>query len=295
MNQTQQTVPKLAYGLLFLLAAIWGSSFILIKKGLIAFDAGQVGALRMVFASVTLMPFAWKNFRQTSGKLIPLIIFSGFLGNLIPAFLFAKAETVLSSSATGILNTLTPLLTMGFSIVFFKVKSSWYQFLGLMIGLLGSISLILFQGSNTVGGINLFGLFVICGAMCYALNVNLIKAYLGHVSPLGLASMSLSVVGPFAFVYLLTTDFIEQIPGATDEFWWSIAALAILGAVGTAIALVIFNRVVQMTSAVFASSVTYIIPVVAIFWGIIDQEQISAYQLIGLVLILLGILLSGKK
>lgn len=295
MNKSQQTTPQLAYGLLFLLAAIWGSSFILIKKGLVAFDAGQVGALRMVFASITLMPFAWRNFRQTAGKLIPLIIFSGFLGNLIPAFLFAKAETVLSSSATGILNTLTPLLTMGFSIIFFKVKSSWYQFGGLMIGLLGSISLILFQGGNAAGGINLFGLFVIAGAMCYALNVNLIKAYLGHISPLGLAAMSLSVVGPFAIGYLLTTDFLELVSNANSTFWWSLAALALLGALGTAIALVIFNKVVQMTSAVFASSVTYIIPIVAIFWGVVDGEQISAYQLIGLVLILLGILLSGKK
>ena len=101
-----------AYFLLFALAVIWGSSFILMKRGLLLFTPLQIGCLRMFTASLVMIPFAIKNFRSVKPEHWKFLIASGLFGNAIPSILFPLAQTGISSALAGMINTLTPIFTL---------------------------------------------------------------------------------------------------------------------------------------------------------------------------------------
>jgi len=286
--------PKyLSVIILTILSIIWGSSFILIKKSLVGFDAGQVGALRMIFAFIVLFPIALPKLKSVKFSQYKFLFIVGLTANLIPAFLFAFAETGLDSALTGILNSLTPIFTLLVGLMVFKGKLHMGELLGLVIGLFGSAGLSFVGASGELHSMNYYALFVIAATICYGISANIIKYRLSEFNPKVLTSISIFTIAPFAFGYLFTTDFFTHFTNSSQT-WTSLGAVFLLGAVGTAFALILFNKLIQTTSAVSATSVTYLIPIVAVLWGIIDGEAFFPLHLVGMVLIILGVYLVTK-
>ena len=275
------------------LSIIWGSSFILIKKSLVGFSAGQVGALRMIFAFIVLLPIALPRLKSINLSQYKFLFIVGLTANLIPAFLFAFAETGLESGLTGVLNSLTPMFTLLVGIIAFKNKLHWGELTGLIIGLIGSAGLSFVGASGELSSMNYYALFVVAATLCYGISANVIKHKLSEFNPKVLTSISIFTIAPFAIVYLFTTDFFPRFQNSS-EAWMSLGAVFILGAVGTAFALILFNRLIQTTSAVSATSVTYLIPIVAVLWGIVDGESFFPLHLLGMALIILGVYLVTK-
>ncbi|MEM9327520.1 MAG: DMT family transporter [Bacteroidota bacterium] len=284
----------LARLLLVVLALIWGSSFILVKKGLVALGPMEVGALRIVAASLCLFPFGVRYFKYIEKREWVYLISVGFCGSLIPSFLFAFAQTRLPSGVTGILNTLVPIFTILIAALIFKHKQPGRAYLGVVVGFVGSVVLVM-AGGGGLAGINYYAFLVFLATVFYATNVNLIKEYLQGQKALAITSVSLLLVGPIPIYFLLAhTDFIEKlgtVPGAATSALY----VTLLGVMGTAVALIIFNHIVRLTNPVFTSSVTYIIPIVAVGWGLIDGETLNLMHLGGMALILAGVYVTNKR
>lgn len=280
--------------LLIILALIWGSSFILIKKGLEVFSPAQVGTLRISFAFLFLLPVAVKNVWKVPKGKWKIIFITGLIGNFIPAILFAVAVSNLQSSLAGILNALVPLFTFLIAVFFFKFKITLLQVAGLFTGLIGSLGLSLVNSKGGLGNMNIYALLIVVATVCYALNLNLIKEYLSGMNSIVITSLSMLSVGPLALIYLFTGDFLDVLRNSNGALE-ALGYLSLLGIFGTAIGLILYTRLVFSTNAVFASSVTYLIPIVAIFWGIIDNEKIFILHLAGMVMILIGIYLVNKN
>jgi drug/metabolite transporter (DMT)-like permease len=280
--------------ILLLLAFIWGSSFILMKRGLEVFSSTEVASLRIFIAFLFLIPFAMPHFKIMGSNKGPYIFLVGLMGNGIPAFLFTKAQMGLSSSLTGMLNSLVPLFTLLIGVVVFKTKIKFHNALGILIGLAGAVGLIA-ANNNTFSGSFEYALYVIIATILYASTINIIKKYLSEVSSVQIASLAFMFIGPFAGIYLfLATDFVKVAainPGAMQ----SIAYISILAVIGSALSVMIFNVLIKITSAIFASSVTYIIPVFAMLWGVFDGEAINLIHLASIAVILTGVYLVNKK
>jgi len=286
--------PWLSWLLLVILAVIWGSSFILIKKGLESFSPLQVGSIRIAFAFIVMLPFAIKSLNTTFKFYWKKIVVIGFFSNLFPAVLFATAETGISSSLAGILNALTPIMTLLAGIFFFNTKLKILQLLGLLIGFVGSFALSFINNSGGIGEFNYYALFVVLATMMYGFSGNFIKKYLTGIHPVTLTALAMFSVGPLAMIILFSSDFTSRLFIKNDA-WISLGYLFLLGAIGTALALVLFNRLIQRTTAVFASSVTYLIPIMAVIWGILDGEGFFTLHLMGMGLIIIGVYLVNRK
>lgn len=278
---------------LLFLSIIWGSSFILMKKGLESFSNIQVAALRIFFSFLFLLPFIIMNLKVLSGKNILSLIIVGVLGFAIPALLFTKAQTRISSSLAGMLNSLTPLFTLIVGLTLYKSKARWMSVVGVLTGLAGAAGLVLQDGLNILRGINGYALLVVLATLSYGINVNEVKYKLQDLSSLQITSLALLFVGPLAGIYLLFSDFspVNLSEGALRNLGY----IAILALFSSVIAVVVFNHLLKYTTAIFASSVTYIIPVFAIFWGISDGESIGVSQLIWIGVILLGVYLVNNN
>ena len=276
------------------LSLIWGTSFILIKKALIGLNPIQLGSLRIIFSSIIIFIFAWNTLKLINKKEWKWIIISAFLGSFFPAFLFAFAETEIDSSVASILNSLVPLNTVIIGVIVFKIASSKKQIIGVVVGLIGTYLLI-------DGGIQLnpdqnylyAGLVILCSFL-YGFNVNIIKKYLNDIPAVTIAAGHFSVIFIPAIIIFSFSGF------NTDQMYdpitlKSIGYVLILSAFGTALAKVLFNKLVQISTAVFASSVTYSLLIVSLFWGILDGELFSFNQLMATALIVLGVLLSSRK
>jgi drug/metabolite transporter (DMT)-like permease len=283
----------LPFFILITLAIIWGSSFILIKKGLDSFSPDQVGTIRITFAFLVMLPIALKNLKPVFQYYWKKLILFGTIANLIPSILFAIAETGLSSSVTGILNSLTPIFTLLVGTLFFSSVIKKGQVGGLIIGFAGSAILTFVGSSGELGGFNYFALFVVTATICYGFSSNMVNRYFMEINSVALTSLAMFSVGPIGLAYLLTTDFTSRLVHI-DGAWLSLGYLFILGAIGTAFALILFNRLIQITSPVFASIVTYLIPIAAVFWGIVDGEIFNLMHLGGMVLIVLGVYIINK-
>lgn len=285
--------PPLAWLLLFLLALIWGSSFILIKKGLLAFPGDQAASIRLFVSCIFISPFAWKYIRIIPKSKILFCILVGIFGSGTPAFLFSYAQTNLSSSMAGILNTLTPVFTLVLGILLFQLSANIYKKAGIALGFAGAIMLV-YNGSEIKGTLSMYAVLVVLATMCYAISVNIMHKYLKGLNPISIAALALLFVGPPAGIYLFFTDFPDRLifhPDAMKSF----GSLVILALFSTTIATVLFNRLVQMTGAIFSSAITYLIPVVALFWGFADGEVLQVIDLLGLLAILGGVYLTNKK
>ncbi len=284
-----------AWGLLIFLSIIWGSSFILIKKGLVDLSPVEVGAIRIISAMIVLLPIAIKNLKGLSRRTLKLLFVIGFVGSFCPAFLFAIAQTHLESSITGVINALTPLSVILMGFLFFAKRFGPKVIAGMFLGFVGT-AILIFSGTAFSGGsVNYYALYVVLATVMYGVNLNVIKYYLAEINSMTITSISLLFVGPIALVILFFfTGFTDKI-GVVDGVWLSTGYILVLGIVGTAMALLVFNHLVKITDPVFASSVTYIIPVVALIWGLIDDETLYTMHYIGIGLILFGVWVANSK
>ncbi|MBA4408904.1 MAG: EamA family transporter [Odoribacter sp.] len=281
------------FAILLILAFIWGSSFILMKIGLKSFSPEQAGALRIVMASLVLLPVSVGQLKNLKLKDLKSLLIAGFIGSFFPAFLFMKAETQIDSSLAGMLNSLTPVFTLIVGLIFHKTGFRWLQAAGLMLGLAGATGLILAGDGFHLGTINSYAFFIVLATCFYAISINQIKAKLSHLTGVQVTSLSFLFIGPVALIYLLTTNFD---PVMANPGWpLHLLALATLGIVGTALAMLLMNSLIRHSSAVAASSVTYIIPVFAILWGVFDGEKVTLLHLACMGLILSGVYLISRK
>ncbi|KUJ63400.1 permease [Flavobacteriaceae bacterium CRH] len=284
---------QLKWFYLFLLSLIWGSSFILIKRGLVGLTAIQVGSLRIIFAALFLLIVGFSSLKKISKRQWKFIALTSVFGTFIPAFFFAIAETEVDSSIVAILNSLTPLNTLVLGIVFFGIQFQKRQVLGVFIGLIGCMLLVFSGASNHPGQNYYYVVLVVIATLCYAINVNLIKKYLSDLNSLSITTGNFAVLLIPALLILSTTDFFQRINLEATQH--SILFVMILGVLGTGIANVLFFKLIQMSSPVFATSVTYLIPIVAFFWGLLDNEMLTQVQFFGAFVILIGVYLSAKK
>ena len=284
---------QLKWTYLIILSLIWGSSFILIKRGLVELNPLQVGSLRIIFAAIFLLIIGFRNLPSIPLHQWKFLALTALFGTFIPAFLFAMAQTQIDSSVSSILNSLTPLNTLIIGTFSFGLQFKRIQIIGVIIGFLGT-SILIFNGAVHHPEQNYYYvILVLLATICYATNVNLIKRYLSDLSPLSISTGNFTVMLIPAIVILFSTGFTNTIHEV--EVQNAIIYIMILGIVGTGIANIIFFNLIQMSTPVFATSVTYLIPIVAFFWGMLDEEMLTIVQLLGASVILFGVYLTSKK
>ena len=284
-----------ALTLFILLSLIWGTSFILMKRGLLVFTAGEVGSIRVAAASLFLLPIALTKLKGLQpGHYLKLFI-SGLIGIFFPAFLFAIAQTRLESSVTGIMNSLTPICTLIIGVVFFGQIFRQRSIIGILIGLAGTVVLVLANTNGDISGINYFAIFVILACVFYATNLNFIKYKITDLRALTITSVSLMLIGPLAMIYLLIfTGFTDKM-AHHEGAWPALSYILLLGFMSTALATILFNQLVKISSPLYTSSVTYLIPVVAVLWGLFDGERLLPGHFIGMLAIIGGVYLANRK
>jgi drug/metabolite transporter (DMT)-like permease len=279
------------------------------KRGLEAFTSEQVAALRIVIAFLFLFPLLVKHFKVNLKKNWKGLVIMGVFGNLIPAFLFTKAETGISSALAGMLNALTPIFAILVGLLFFKTSASRNQLIGVIVGLLGALLLVSFDKSNPQSGSNNWYALMVAGAtLCYAISVNGIKRYLSDVNSITASVWSFTIIGTFTILFPILNHFLFGKAGELNlwedvffrlkvnpQAWESLGFICVLAIVGSAISVILFNVLIKKSTAIFASSCTYLIPAVAVMWGTLDGENIVIYQLIAILIILSGIWLINKK
>ena len=278
-----------------LLSLVWGSSFILMKKALIGVTPIQVGALRMIFTAIFLLLVAAPSLKKIQKKHYKYIGYTAIAGTFIPGFLFAFAITTIDSSVVAILNSLSPFNTLIFGAIVFGFGFKKRQLYGVLIGLLGTLILILKGAALNPNQNYWYALLIIIASIGYAFNANIVKKYLSDLSALSIVTGNFLLLLVPAIIVLSCTDFFVTFDLKNEVFMESLGYLAILSIVGTGIAKTIYNKLVHISDPVFSSSVTYIIPLVAIFWGVLDGEKLSPIQIFGGVIIFVGVYLVNKK
>lgn len=257
-------------------------------------DAYQLGSLRIVLTSLFLFSVGFKSVKQIRKIHWKWIAISGFVSSFFPPFLFALAQEHIDSAVASILNSLTPLATVVVGMIFFRILSTRRQIIGVFIGLLGSILLIM-AGANIDTNQNyMYSVLILIATLGYALNVNILKKYLTDISALAVTTGNFLFLFLPALVVLYTTGFFETV-FHSEEMQIAVGYIAILSLFGTALAKVLFNRMIQISSPVFASSVTYTMPIVAVLWGVLDGERFGFMQLFAAGVILVGVYLSHKR
>lgn len=286
-----------AWMTLIFLSIIWGTSFILIKKALIVFNPTEVALLRIGLSGLAFAPFFIFNFRKLEWHRWPLYIVIALTGSAIPAFLFATAQMKISSSTAGILNSMTPIFTLIIGIVAFRNATNRYQIIGILLGFTGTVLLITMGQNSSIGSVNnewIYGSLIVLGAFLYGTNVNLIQAFFRHVKSIHLSTFAFFMLGIPILLIIPFTD----IPYKVIHHplgWLSLGYMAILAIAGTMLSLIIFYKLVQQTSALFGASVAFMIPIVAMLWGVVDGERITLFHILSMGLIILGVYLSRRR
>jgi len=278
--------------ILLILSIIWGSSFILMKKSLIAFSYLEVAFLRLMIAFFVLSPFVISSMRNMKTTYIIPILIVSIIGTVIPAILFAFAQIYLDSANTGMLNALTPIFTFIIGLTFFKKKWNLTSIIGIITGLFGSYILLLPSNENIIN--TKYSLIVIFATICYAISINTIKDKLVSLKSLDIAVISSLCSCIIPVIYFLNNGLTITIAKIYNNLF-SFAYLIILGIVCTSFAIILFNYLIKKTSAIFGSSTTYLIPVFAIIWGIIDNEIIQNHEIIGVIIIIIGVFVMNYK
>lgn len=279
--------------LLFIMALTWGSSFILIKKSLPAFSPYEIGAFRVGLSGLLLSFIGIPALRKMKFRDVSWIAAAGFFGNFLPMFLFPIAQTKVSSSLAGIINSLEPIFVLVLGFLIFGIRSKLVQVIGAIIGFAGAATLLFFSEMNSEESNMAFTLLMVIASASYAVSALIIKLKLQHVKSLHVSSSVFSIwMIPSLFILLFTGFFTMEYTYRTYE---ALGYLSILSVFGTAVGIALFYKLIQDTSAVFASSVSYLLPVVAVIWGVLDGEQFTIWYLLGAVLILIGIYLIREK
>jgi len=270
-----------------LLSLIWGTSYILMKKGLESFSSLQIGSLRIFITFVCLLPVAIRNLNKLTANNILSISIIGLFGSGIPAFLFPIAQTKVSSSLTGMLNSLNPAFTMTTGIVFYRRKAVPNQIAGIILGLIGAAGLIW----NRSVSISYYGLLIVLATVLSGISSNEV-ARVKSMNGLQMTSLAFLLISPISVIFLLNSDFSHALN--TAHWMRNLGCIVLLSVMGSACALAIYYLLIQNTSPVFASTVTYFIPVVSTIWGLSDNESITSQMLLSVAFILAGVSLINR-
>lgn len=309
--ETQTNKGYLKWILIGSLALVWGSSFMLMKRALVHFEPDQMAAIRMFSSFLFLVPFTIGRFSEVKTHQWKYIAATGFLGNGIPAFLFAFAQTKVPSFMAGMLNSLTPVFTLALGFFIFKIKVKGMRLLGVALGLAGAVGLILHNANGSLFQISWHAILIIVATLCYAGSVNVIRHKLSDAGSLTVSAFALCFVGPITGIYLFGfTDFLEHFSFNAQMLngsffnifsnnpinpFESLICILLLALFGTAISVVVFNQLIKIAGALFASSVTYLIPIVAMLWGVVHGEALHALHLLFLAFILFGVYLINRS
>ncbi len=281
------------WSILIFLGLVWGSSFILMKRGLEVYSGVELAELRIIIALVCLLPFALIKITSIpKGKILPLLSV-GIFGNVLPAFLFAIAQTKLSSSFVGLLNSSVPLFTLILGVLFFSVTFKKSSTLGVIVGLMGTLVLIFSGGIPEAEGDFLYAFLPIVASVSYAISANTIKRFLQDTAPMTITSIAFLLSAPPIFFYALYNGILLK-PFQGEAEMMGFVYVFVLSFFGTVVALLAFNLLIKQTSAVFASMVTYLIPIVALTWGLLDGEPFHILYLVGIGITFFGIYLVNK-
>lgn len=280
----------LKWVLLAALSLIWGSSFILMKRGLTAFPPDQVAAIRMSVAFLASGLLALPKLRELQRNKIKYMAVVGMVGSGIPAFLFALAQTRISSYLAGMLNTLTPLFTLMIGAVLFHSRFTTRQIIGVLIGFAGAAGLVFIRSTGSIDSESFYTLLIVVATVCYAISVNTVKHYLSTQHSILISAVGLTLIGIPYLTYLLTTDFAQRVV-SHPQAMPAMLSLVTLSVFGTALSNLLFFRLVKDSGALFASAVTYLMPIVALAWGIADGESFHPMHVVALATILCGVAL----
>lgn len=277
--------------ILIVLSLIWGSSFILIKKGLTGFGFVEAASIRLMAGAAVFLPVALTQYTKIPRDRWPFLVLITFIGMFIPAFLFTLAQQHVQSAVAGMLNALTPIFTLIFSWLLFKTSHKPIHVFGLFLGLASAVLLII-ERSDSAFSFNIFAGLIVLATVCYGLNINIVKNHLNEVPSLALSSVSVSMGGMLSFLFIFLPR--HENYAMTPERWWPLAALVALGILSTAMAQVLFYKLIKETSAIFASSTTYTMPIVAVGWGLFDGEAFHWMHAASIVGILTAVVLVRK-
>ncbi|MFK7775649.1 MAG: DMT family transporter [Saprospiraceae bacterium] len=300
---TTSRSTTIGFAILILLSITWGASFILIKKGLLAFSPMQVASLRIGIAGIAFLPFFIFNFKKIDWSQLQPLLIVGFAGSALPALLFSIAQTQVSSSVAGVLNSMTPIFVLIQGVLFYGLILTRNNLLGVVLGFLGA-SLLIIGPSYFMTQLEeivvaedkneWYALLLILATYCYALSGNTIQKHFQNTSAINLSAAAYCLVAPVGILYLLFSDFINILQTHPDAMV-SLGAIVFLSLIGTVAASVLFFKLIQMTSALFASTVAFLIPIVAIGFGFLDGEQVTIYHFLGMAMILFGVYITRKK
>lgn len=288
------TIPLYSWFLLLFLSLMWGSSYILIKKSLGIFTPMQVGALRLSISGLAFLPYFLLKWRRIDWSKFNWLLLVGLTGTGLPSILFPLAQTHISSSVSGILNSMTPLFTLIIGILAFRAPMIWAKALGVALGLLGAVLLILGGSEGTFGGNIGHGLYIVFATLCYATSTNTVAYKLKGIGSLVISGVSFTLVGLPAIalaIFLGVPDVLSTHP----EAWTGLGYVTILALGSTVLASVLFFHLIQVMGPIPSSMVSYLVPIVALLWGFIDGEFIGLIHFLGMALIFTGVYLSRRK
>ena len=279
---------------LAILSLIWGSSFILIKKGLVGLSPYQVASLRIIFAATVILLYSYNSLKKIPKASWKWILITAYTGTFFPVYFISYGQSEIESGLASIITTITPINTLVVGIIFFGLIFTKKQLLGLLIGLGGAI-LLIYEASGADFSINIYySFFIYMTTVGYAASVNLIKNYLTNISPEAVTAGIFISISPPALIVLFLSDF-SSLNFHDSQVINSIIFVFVLGVFSSAIAQTLFNKFVKIASPLFASAVTYTMPIVAIFWAILDGETLTLMQFFATAIILVGVYMVNKK
>jgi drug/metabolite transporter (DMT)-like permease len=293
MKLDLQNKKVLSWLILIALSLTWGSSYILIKRGLVAFEPLQVTGVRLLVSAMAFVPLLLILKRKITWKNWKLYFLVGLTGNAIPALMFAIAQTQLSSALTGVLNSVTPLATFVIGFLLFKLPFKSHKLLGVVVGLAGAFLLIWFGKESGAASNPFYAGFVLIAAICYAISSNTVATNLKGFGSIEISGASFVMISPLAIGIFIYSG-VWETATTHPEGWASFGYISLLALAGTVMASILFYKLVHLTGAVFSSFVSYLMPVVATTWGILDGEPVTLFSLSGMVLILLGVYVARK-
>ncbi|ANF50754.1 multidrug DMT transporter permease [Chryseobacterium glaciei] len=280
--------------LLAILSLIWGSSFILIKKSLEHFNPFEVGALRVLIAGIILMPIAISKYKLFPKKHLKWLILAAFTGNFIPMFLFPIAETEVSSSIAGIINSMMPIFVIIVGALVWKFETTKQQIIGVFISFTG-VCLLAFGGGDGSTFKLIPILLLLLATLCYAVSTTTVKSKLMEVSSTILSAFVFSFVLFFpSLIALSFTGFFSEFNFSKDNLT-GLMFVSLLSIFGTGLAMTMNYRLLKVSTPLFASTVTLLMPIVAIIWGILDGEELTILQFVGASIIIAGLVFLRAK
>lgn len=283
------------YFLLIIIAITWGSSFILIKKTLPVFDPYQIGAFRAGLSGLLLSFIGFPALKKMSKKDVFWIALSGLFGNFLVVFIFPIAQQGVSSSLAGIINALDPIFTLILGAVLFGIKNKIIQYTGAVIGFVGAIILVYSSNSGNGESHLYYTILLIIGSALYAVAALIIEKKLYHIKSTDISTGIYSIWMVPSLLILGFSGFFTDIDYSQNENLTALGYLVFLTVISTTLVMFLFFKLVQDTSAVFASTISLLIPVVSVVWGILDNEKFTVWYAIGGMFILISVYLIRER